>query len=118
MMEKVYFDFEQLKVYQKALGFVNAVFSVVEKMPREYVFSVGNNFVRAALSITNNIVEGNDKASVKERKRFFQYASDSARECVSVLIVLSHQKFVHDELFWGLKSDLREITSMLRALKN
>lgn len=116
-MDKFYFDFENLKVYQMALAFIGEVFKLISKLPYEFRLSIGDNFIRAAISITNNLAEGNDKESVKDRKRFFQYASDSARECVSILVVLNQQRIVEENLFWSLKFNLRQITSMLRALK-
>lgn len=73
--------------------------------------------VRAALSIANNLAEGNDKETLRERNRYFGISSDSARECVSVLNVLKRQSLIIDEKYLKLKQDAREITSMIRGLK-
>jgi len=82
-VEEFRFDFENLKVYQKALDFIDEVFKLLKNLPREYRFSIGDNLLRAAFSIGNNIAEGNDKASKKEsdilrprlirRENAFQY---------------------------------------------
>jgi four helix bundle protein len=110
------FDFENLKVYQKTLDLVDQIFQLLRDLPKEYRFAIGDNLLRAALSISNNIAEGNDKGSVKEQHRYFRTSSGSARECISVLIVLKRQGLVKDKLYQKLRSDVREITSMLRAL--
>ena len=109
------FDFENLIVFQKALDFIDKVFQIIKELPREYKYSIGDNLLRAALSITNNIAEGNDKKSRKEKLRYFSISSDSARECASVFIVLRRQSLITEELFWELKKDIREITSILKG---
>ncbi|MBU4484780.1 four helix bundle protein, partial [bacterium] len=86
-------------------------------LPNEYKYSIGNNLIRAGLSVANNIAEGNDKTSNKERNRFLSISSDSARECVSVFIILKKQNILEEDKFWRLKNLTREITSMLRGLK-
>ena len=111
------FDFERLKVYQKALDFIDETFKVYNLFSQDYKISVGSNWIRAALSIANNIAEGNDKDSLKDRNRYFGISSDSTRECVSVLNVLKRQNLITDKTYTILRQDAREITSMLRALK-
>jgi four helix bundle protein len=115
-VEEFRFDFENLKVYQKALDFIDEVFKLLKNLPREYRFSIGDNLLRAAFSIGNNIAEGNDKASKKERERYFKTSSDSARECVSVFIVLRRQNLIDETLYMKLKREAREITSMIMGL--
>lgn len=116
-MDKFEFDFEKLIVYQKALDFIDKTFGIYKGLSQDHKISVGSNWVRAALSIANNIAEGNDKDSDKERMRYFAISSDSARECVSVLNVLKRQNLINEEKFVQLRNDAREITSMLRGLR-
>ena len=116
-MEEFRFDFEDLKVYQKSLYLIDEIFKVCGQLDREYKYSIENNLIRAGLSIANNIAEGNDKYSKKERYRYFRISSDSVRECVSVLIVLERQKLIDKDLYLGLKRLAREVTSMLRGLQ-
>ena len=71
---------------------------------------------RAALSISNNIAEGNDKKSKKEKAQYFSRASDSTRECVSMCNVL-HERNLIDNVTWNtLHLEGRQITSMIHAL--
>ena len=110
-------DFEKLKVYQKALDFIDSIFQLIRKIPQEYKYSIGDNLLRASLSIANNLAEGNDQISLKERHRYFRISSNSARECVSVLIVLDRQKLIDHEFYLSLKFQAREITSMIQGLR-
>jgi len=91
-MKEFKFDFENLKVYEKSLVFIDKIFVIYKKLNQEYKYSIGNNFIRAGMSIANNIAEGNDKKSKKDKNRYFSISSDSARECVSVLNVLEKAK--------------------------
>lgn len=115
-MSEFRFDFENLKVYQKSLDFIDKIFTVYKSLDSEYKYSVGSNLIRAALSIANNLAEGNGKRSKKEKKRYFDTSSDSARECVSVFNVLKRQKMMDDKIYSELRMDAREITSMIRCL--
>ena len=85
------FDCERLNVYQKAVDFTNDVFNATRTFDRELRYSLGDQFRRAALSICNNLAEGSRK-SRKGRVQFYQYALDSARECIPMLTVSVRQK--------------------------
>ncbi|HEA47278.1 MAG TPA: four helix bundle protein, partial [bacterium] len=52
------FDFERLKVYQFTLRFIDKIFEVYRKLPKEFKYSIGSNLLRAGLSIANNLAEG------------------------------------------------------------
>jgi len=52
------FDFESLKVYQRALEYVDFVYKTTKSFPKEEIFSLTDQFRRAATSICLNIAEG------------------------------------------------------------
>ena len=64
-MEEFKFDFEKLNVYQKSLDFIDKIFQIMKTLPKEYHYSLGDNLLRAGLSIANNLAEGNGKKSKK-----------------------------------------------------
>lgn len=115
-MDDFEFDFERLKVYQSALGLIDKIFKIYKGFPREFKYSLGGNLLRAGLSVANNIAEGNDKKSKRERSRYFSISSDSTRECISVFNVLKRQDLIDNKVYFELRKDSREITSMLRGL--
>jgi four helix bundle protein len=57
-MNEEQFDFENLKVYQKALDYVDFVYKITKTFPKEEMFSLSDQFRRAATSICLNIAEG------------------------------------------------------------
>lgn len=56
------FDFEKLEVYQLALQFAGKVIEVCGKLPSDLRFTIGGNFIRAAMSIAHNLAEMIKKA--------------------------------------------------------
>ena len=111
-----YFDFERLNVYQKSLDFIDKICDIYEKFPQDYKISIGSNLVRAALSIANNIAEGNGKFSQKEKNRYFGISLDSARECISVFDGLRRRNLIDEEHYLELRKDGKEITIMIFGL--
>jgi four helix bundle protein len=112
------FDFERLLVYQKSLDFIHKVFGLFKKLPREFKFTVGDNLIRAAISIANNLAEGSGKQFQKEKARYYSTSLDSTRECISVLNILLKEQLIEDNLYSELRGNAREITSMLHGLLN
>jgi hypothetical protein len=50
-MEEERFDFENLKVYQKALDYIDFVYEITRGFPKEEVFSLTDQLKRASISI-------------------------------------------------------------------
>ncbi|MBU0549750.1 MAG: four helix bundle protein [Candidatus Omnitrophica bacterium] len=113
-----HFDFEKLNVYQKSLDFIDEISKVYKQLPREFRYSLGNNLIRAGLSITNNLAEGNGKRSKKEKNRYFGTSLDSVRECISVFNVFKRQNLIPEGIYQKLRSDGRTITNMIHGLIN
>jgi len=112
------FDFEKLDVYKLALDFLDQVFVVYKALPGDLRFSLGDQFVRAALSISNNLAEGSGKQSSKERSRYYSIALDSTRECVSILNVLGRQQLIATDQHEVLREVCWRISSMLFRLRS
>ena len=79
---------------------------------------MGNNLIRAGLSIANNLAEGNGKRSKNEKNRYFGISLDSTRECISVFNVFKRQELITEEAYNKLRLDGREITNMIHGLIN
>lgn len=112
------FDFEKLEVYQLALEFLSELFKVYRKLPKDLQYSIGNNFIRAGLSISNNLAEGSGKKSKKEKARYYGTSLDSTRECISMINVLLREKLIDKETYLILRQKGKRITSMISGLIN
>ncbi len=115
-MKDFKFDFERLEVYQVALDFVDHVFELTGEFSRDYQFSLGEQFRRAALSIVNNIAEGSGKPSKKEKARFYGYSLDSARECVPMITLSLRRKQIDSGTHDMLREYCVRISRMMAKL--
>jgi len=110
------FKFEELLVYQKALGFVGKVYSLTKAYPQDEIFGLTSQLRRAAVSIPLNIAEGSARTK-KDFRRFLDTARGSVFECVTVLKISVRQNYINELKFNELEKDLVEISKMLSGLK-
>lgn len=110
-----HFSFEDLKVYQKALNFVDNVYSVTENYPSSEKFNLIDQFRRASVSISLNIAEGNG-ATNKENLKYLRIASRSLKECVVCITISQRRKYIDDGKHAELRNELAEIGKMLSGL--
>ena len=110
------FDFEKLNVYQLAISFNTEAINTVKSLPTALRFSLGNNFVRAAISVVSNIAEGSGKKSKSEKKLFYGYALTSARECIPTITILHQQKCIDEIAKDSLRAQCIKICNMLGKL--
>ena len=109
-----YFDHEKLKVYQKALDFIDWSKDILLKS--NYKSSLKDQFERASTSIVLNIAEGNGKFYPKDRCRYFDIARGSALESSACLDVLFHRNLTTEDQVESDKKILNEIVAMLVGL--
>ena len=114
--EEVYFDFEKLDVYKRAINFTDYVFNVCKDFSSDYKSSIVDQLKRAALSISTNIAEGCGKRSRRERIKYFSYALDSAKECIPCLTLAHRQDQLNDEQSGSAREDCTIICRMLCKL--
>jgi len=77
------YKFQKLQVYQLALAYVDAVYSLSETLPQRERFNVSSQVERAATSIVLNIAEGSTGQSDPEQNRFLGLALRSYLETVA-----------------------------------
>lgn len=110
------FDFEKLDVYQKSLDFIGKIYDLFEVLPYRFQKSIGDNLLRAAMSIASNIAEGSGRRGVKEKKHAFEIDQGSAFECIPTLTILQKKKRIKDDNYATLYNDCYTISKMLSGL--
>ncbi len=114
-MDEERFDFENLKVYQKALEYVDFVYRITKDFPKEEMFSLADQFKRASISICLNIAEGSGGTKA-EFNRFLKIARRSVRECIAITEISCRQKFVGDKAKQQSRSFCLELSKMIHGL--
>jgi four helix bundle protein len=82
-------------------------------LPADLKFTIGGNFIRAAMSVANNIAEGSGKRSKNDKIRFYGYSLTSIRECIPPITVLFTEGQISEDERNGLRSDCVQIGNML-----
>lgn len=113
------FAFEELKVYQRALGFSVAVIDVIDGIdtPRKH-FRLIEQLEASSTSVALNISEGKGRHSKKEFKHFLYIARGSLYETVTMLQILKKKKWLKGETYQELYAEAEEINKMLSGLIN
>ena len=114
-MDEEKFDFENLKVYQKALEYVDFVYEMTRNFPKAEIFSLTDQFKRASISICLNIAEGSG-GSEMEFNRFLKIARRSIRECVAITEISCRQKFIDGRVKQQSRSHCSELSRMINGL--
>ncbi len=113
-MEK--FKFEDLKIYWKAIDFGESVNSQTHKFPREEIFRLSSQYIRAADSIALNIAEGYPSTD-RKFNNYLQNAWDSLHECVSCSTKAKLRGFISEEQDNKNRQDLAELSKMISSYK-
>ena len=106
--------YEDLEVYQRAVGLSEKTSDIVHKWPRFHRDTLGKQIVRASDSISANIAEGYGRYTFKERIRFCHFARGSLFEYETHLRLASSRGLVDPVRF----SELKEEAGVLSRLLN
>jgi len=115
-MAAVKFTFEELKVYNKALDFIDMVYTISNDFPNDEKFRITSQFIRGATSIALNIAEGSGDTNL-QFNRFLQIALNSVKECVVCARIARRQNFISIELENELREKLEELSKMITGLQ-
>lgn len=111
-----FFRFEDLRIYHKALEYVNWVYSMTRNTNNDpYKQFFFEKFLGSANGIALNIAEG----SSRNKSQFVYYlkmAKSSVRECVVISTIAKNQNFISPDAYEDSKNHLMEMTKMIGAL--
>jgi four helix bundle protein len=109
------FDFENLRVYQKALDYSIYIYEITKSFPKNETYSLVDQFRRAAVSICLNIAEGSG-GSKAEFCQFIKIARRSVRECVACTEIGRRLKFLDSPAGEESRKICIELSMMLNGL--
>ena len=107
-------DYRELLVWQQAMKLVLEVYRLINQLPREEQFALGNQLRRAVVSIPSNIAEGFGRESHKDFSRYLVLSRGSLYEVGTQLEVASQLGYVQVDETIRLQMD--ELSKMLGAL--
>lgn len=110
------FKFEELRVYQETLQFIDDIYVITQKFPNDELFALTNQLKRAAVSIALNIAEGSSRTK-KDFRHFLDMARGSCYECAAILTISKNRKYLNNEDFQKSYEFSSKLARMISALK-
>lgn len=97
------FRFKNLTIWQNCIFIAEKMFDIVEKLANKRPYMFIEQLCEAALSISNNIAEGNGSFCDKDFANCLVIARKSTCECANMLIIFERRNFIdhktRNELF-------------------
>jgi four helix bundle protein len=109
-------DYRKLKVWRKSHALVLNIQKVAITIRGSHYGPLGNQMLRAAMSIPANVVEGTRKQTRKEFVRFLRIALNSSSELQYHLMLARDFQCISGERFAFLNAQVIEIRKMLHGL--
>jgi len=91
------FRFEGLDIWKLALEYCNNCYDIAKTFPSYEMFALSDQLRRAAISVSNNIVEGSGSDSDKLFCRYLNIAINSIYESVNILIFAEKRGYIREE---------------------
>lgn len=110
-----FFRFEDLRIYHKALDYIDWVYQKSNKFSEKGQVSLSTIYYNSALAIAQHIAEG----SARNKTQFVHYlkmAKSSVRECVVYSTLAAKQGLLSVSETDESRHQLMEMTKMLGAL--
>ena len=108
--------FKSLLVWQKAQDLAVVVYGLTKSPAFSREYALADQMRRAAISISSNIAEGDERDTDKDAVRFFYIAKGSAAELRTQLDLANKVSLISDLEFQQLDQQSEEIARMLRGL--
>lgn len=114
-MEK--FRFLNWEVYKMSRSLFKDVLKIIEELPGNHKFGIGNQLSRSTSSIALNIAEGSGKSSAKDLNRYLDIALGSAYETLASLDLLREIGLLSGAEFEKLLTSINSIANQLGGFK-
>jgi len=108
--------FKDLRVWQDALDLTEHIYQLTKKEPFSKDFGLRDQIQRAAVSITSNISEGDERGTNKESIRFFNIAKGSTAEVITQLHIAHRIGYIDQSVFEKLEDQAEKIRASLKNL--
>ncbi len=90
------FKFENLEVWKLALDYLDDVYRLTENLPKEELYNLRSQWIRAATSVGLNIAEGSTGQTDSEQARFLGYAIRSLVESSACYRIAQRRKYLSE----------------------
>src|SRR5438067_2532046 len=108
-------SFEELDVYQEARRLRRRVYKLTRLLPNEEKFNLVNQMRRAALSLTNNIAEGNGSRSWRHNISYLYRSRGSLNELIDDFNACDDETYFKSEHIAELKAHAERVRMLING---
>jgi four helix bundle protein len=108
--------FEDLECWQSAQELVKVVYDICEYENVKKDYSLCNQLKRASISVSNNIVEGFERLSRKEFKRFLSIANGSFSEIKNMIYIMKNLSMITNSQFDEMMEMCQKTQNLTKGL--
>lgn len=110
-----YQSFEELEVYKAAREFRKKIYRLAKELPAEEKYNLAGQMRRAALSLTNNIAEGQGRFFFQENIQFCRISRGCLMELIDDLNTCIDEQYFPVDYLEKLKKEGYGINRMLNG---
>ncbi len=108
--------FENLIVWQKSINFVELIYEITSKFPKDELYTLTSQIRRCAISIPSNIAEGKGRNGIKEFVNFLHIALGSLYELKTQIVIAKRLNYIIDSDYSLVNDKIFEIEKMINSL--
>lgn len=109
-------SYRDLRVWQRAMEFVTAVYEMTRSFPKEELYGLVSQMRRGAVSIPSNIAEGKGRITDRDRSHFYFQARGSLLELETQILIAQGLEFLTKARAQALLERSSELGRMLNSL--
>ena len=110
-------NFRNLIVWKRAVDLATDVYHQTVNFPNTELYGLTSQIRRSAVSISSNIAEGAGRKTKRSFAHFLGISYGSACELETQLLIAKNLKYLNEDEFKVLFSELNEIQKMLFVLE-
>ena len=108
-------NYQELIAWQKAVGFVEAVYLASRTFPREEIYGLTSQIRRAAVSVPSNIAEGQGRRTTLDFLRHLSIAYGSLREVETQILIAGRLRYLNSETIDQMMRLASEVGKLLNG---
>ena len=105
-----------MEIWNDARELTKIIYTITNKFPDEEKSGITNQMRRAVISVSSNIVEGSYRSTDKDKSNFMTFAYSSLMELLNQTIAALDLKYINEEQYDAMRSQIEKISNKLNAL--
>ena len=115
-MKEEEFEFQKTEIYQQIMNYIQKIYNITRRFPKEELYGLTNQIRRASISIALNFAEGWGRYNKKEKSQFYKIARASILECLAAVDIAKNLNYVKEPIYHDLLRESEELSKKFNAL--